>query len=473
MTWKTSDYVILLLAGAAASNLLMAGIFLCRGFFERKLEMKWWNLLLKLAVSYLLFVMPVLSGYILYTSTFHGVIAIDGMDFTRARIIGNRSISALTRWGNHGIFIGLIGVWGIGILYFGFRRGLGDAGLLKKIEKFSKPGQDVMLASLKTALSRQLKIKRPVTILRSDIVSTPFTIGLLRCKIFLPQQELTEAEAEFILKHELIHCKRRDYAYRKALALLAALYWFNPILSQLLDYCVEVNEMACDEAVLDGEPKEKRRFYAEMMIQMAAEKPEVNRAVCLTGQTENGLERRIRNIMKRKKSVRKPLTAVMFCSVLAACPFTSFAASKGISYAQSVFVDNVLFEKVEDTTVQPVFTEHVERNENRNIRKLSVTLAPRSANWFDTDVDGKELVVVDTVYLSTGNEVSLAINGDNTTDKFQAGLMNSSGSKQYVSSSKGNVFHKFTINKSGYYDVYVEGTTNSSIHVSGSVTIFN
>lgn len=473
MTWKTSDYVVLLLSAAAASNVLMAGVFLSRRFFERKLDMGQWNVLLKLVIYYLLLLMPALSGYVLYSSTFHGVISVAGEDFAGARIIGNRSVGAFMWWGNHEAFIGLILIWGSGILYFGIRRGLRDARLLKKIEKLSEAGGDGILASLEANLSEPLLIKRPVTVLRNDVVSTPFTIGILHYKIFLPKKELTEEEAGLIIKHELIHCRRGDYAYRKALSLLAALYWFNPVFPILIDYCVEVNEMACDEAVLDGESKERRKFYVDMMVQMAAGELMMKQAVCLTGHTENGLERRIRNVMKKKKAAGRPLFTVMLCGVLAACPFTSFGASKGISYAQSVFVEKILVEETEDTTIQPEFTEYVEMNENMNVRRLPGTLLPRSGNWIDTDIEGKEVIVFDTLYLSEGNKVDFSIEGDNTSDQFRAGLMNSSGRKRYVSSSNGGIDHKFTVDQSGYYDLYLEGTTNSTIHVSGSITIFN
>lgn len=161
MMWRVSDYVVLLLSAAAASNVLMAWIFLCRSFFEQGLGMRQWNIFLKLAIYYLLFLMPVLSGYILYTSTFHGIIAIVGEDFSRARIIGNRSISVQTQWGNHGIFIALILIWGIGILYFGILGCLRNLSLLKKIEKYSEPDQDAKNRTLKRQ-NRTLKILEAV-----------------------------------------------------------------------------------------------------------------------------------------------------------------------------------------------------------------------------------------------------------------------------------------------------------------------
>lgn len=473
MIWKTSDYAILILSASAASNILMISIILCRSFFEQKLSMKQWNFLLKIAVVYLLLLMPLLSAYVLYESVFHDAVSIIGDDFTQARIIGNRSISGLTQWGNHWLFAGLILAWGIGFLLFYFHRFLIDSDSLKKLEKLSTSDKNVSLSLLKAEISGRLGIKRSVVILRNDIVATPFTIGIINHKIFLPNRTFTEEEAEFILKHELVHCKKKDYVYRKALSLLGTIYWFNPALTYLIDYCVDVNEMACDETVLDKEPKKRRSFYANMMLQMAAEGLLLKQAVCLTGHTENGIERRIIHIMKNKNFAKKPLFAVMFCSMLVICPFTSFAASKSISYMQSAFVEKILFEESEDKTSQVMFTECEEMNENTNIRNLSKELMPKGGNIISVDVSGKEMVVIDTVYLSTGDEVHFAIKGDNTSDKFRAGLMVSSGSKQYVSSSNGKITHGFSINKTGYYDVYVEGTTNSDIHISGGITIFD
>ena len=62
----------------------------------------------------------------------------------------------------------------------------------------------------------------------ADEIASPFVMGLIRPKIYLPS-DLEEREQAYIIRHEQHHIRRGDHIV-KALAFLAlTIHWFNPL----------------------------------------------------------------------------------------------------------------------------------------------------------------------------------------------------------------------------------------------------
>ena len=55
------------------------------------------------------------------------------------------------------------------------------------------------------------------------------TMGVFRKYVIIPEEGLTEEEIYFSLKHELIHVKRSDVAWKYISLLAVLMHWFNPL----------------------------------------------------------------------------------------------------------------------------------------------------------------------------------------------------------------------------------------------------
>ena len=66
-------------------------------------------------------------------------------------------------------------------------------------------------------------------IYESDKIKTPFVLGFINPKIYFPVS-IDPSKHGYILKHEQIHIKRRDYLIKPFAYILFALHWFNPIM---------------------------------------------------------------------------------------------------------------------------------------------------------------------------------------------------------------------------------------------------
>lgn len=294
--------------------------------------------------------------------------------------------------------------------------------------------------------------------------------GIFEQKIFLPESNYTQEEWGLLLKHELVHCKNQDYFFRRLVFILCALHWFNPLIYRLSDYFVEVNEMACDEKVLNRQPIKRHTMYAELILQIQ-EKELGLTTVSLTGHTVNGLERRIRNIMKKTEKTKRISFAVLAMSMVLMCPLTVFAASWGMSNLQDLVVKKLWITEVEVQQESTELPEKTEFHYSEDVIEYPIQINPRGVTSIDITIDGKNVKYGDSLSLTSGNKVAFILQSDSSSDSFKAGLEDSKGKRIYVQTSNGWIDHTFSIEQSGSYKIFLEGTTSKSIHITGSITI--
>ena len=115
----------------------------------------------------------------------------------------------------------------------------------------------------------------------SDRVSVPTALGLFRPAVVLPSwtlSELSAADLNSILVHELAHLGRRDDWTNLLQKLVRAVFFFHPAVWWIEGRLSLEREMACDEHVLAV--TEDPGAYAECLVSLA-EKGFLHRAVML------------------------------------------------------------------------------------------------------------------------------------------------------------------------------------------------
>ena len=86
-------------------------------------------------------------------------------------------------------------------------------------------------------------------IFETDQIRTPFVLGIIKPKIFIPVNIPTE-EFNYILKHEQTHIKRYDYIIKPLSFLALTIHWFNPFMWISYFLMSKDMEMSCDESVM-------------------------------------------------------------------------------------------------------------------------------------------------------------------------------------------------------------------------------
>ncbi len=188
-------------------------------------------------------------------------------------------------------------------------------------------------------LSRQVRLSAPAgkRVYRCDTISTPFILGIVNPKIFLPS-DLDEKTAVSVLAHEQAHLRRGDHLWKPLGYVLLSIYWFNPLcwVAYFL-FCRDV-EQACDEAVIERMDTQQKKDYSAALLACAAP----NRVqVCPLAFAEVGVKQRIAGVL----NYRKPKFWVV-----------ALAALLCVSLTAGLLTDPVKATKAEDNTQQTLPT---------------------------------------------------------------------------------------------------------------------
>ena len=148
----------------------------------------------------------------------------------------------------------------------------------------------------------QHPLKRKLSILQSNRISSPISYGLFKPVILLPKNlDMDNVKLlEYILTHEYIHIRHFDILYKMILIICVCIHWFNPMVWLMFILLNRDIELACDEAVIHSLGTNNRAGYAYALIDMEAQK---NNIIPLCNHfNKNAIEERIVAIMKNKKS---------------------------------------------------------------------------------------------------------------------------------------------------------------------------
>lgn len=173
-------------------------------------------------------------------------------------------------------------------------------------------------------LNRQLQdaVLTEGNIYEADNLKTPFVLGFIHSKIFIPSG-LSAEEKSYIILHEQTHIKRIDHLVKLASFLILCVHWFNPLVWIAFLLMSADMEMSCDERVLREIGGVIKKSYSTSLLSMATGRRLINGSPLAFG--EGNIKGRIKNVMNFKK----PATWVIAVSVLLVAALSiGFAANK-------------------------------------------------------------------------------------------------------------------------------------------------
>jgi beta-lactamase regulating signal transducer with metallopeptidase domain len=132
----------------------------------------------------------------------------------------------------------------------------------------------------------------------ADHIASPFVIGVVCPKIYLPST-LPEEEQSYVILHELTHIRRCDHIIKMLAFLALAVHWFNPLVWLAFVCAVKDMEMSCDEYVLKQMGGEIKGAYGASLLSLATGRRLINGGPLAFG--EGDIKGRITNVMNFKK----------------------------------------------------------------------------------------------------------------------------------------------------------------------------
>ena len=131
-----------------------------------------------------------------------------------------------------------------------------------------------------------------------DTIGSPFILGIIKPKIYIPSQ-VSDSDRNQIIAHEKAHIKRLDHLWKPLGFLLLSVYWFNPLMWLAYIFLCRDIEAACDEKVLKNGGTDIKKSYSEALLNCSAPKRLVTACPLAFGET--GVKQRIKNVLSYKK----------------------------------------------------------------------------------------------------------------------------------------------------------------------------
>ena len=186
-----------------------------------------------------------------------------------------------------------------------------------RVRRWGAPAEDAALLARFEEAKAELGVNN-LALLICPAVGAPLVTGFVNPVLLLPR----EAVSDGVLRHELIHTRRRDLWYKLLLLLARALHWFNPLVHGMARAANRDLERACDEAAVAGRDAAFRAAYGAAMLDAVEEGIEARAP--LTTHFKGGraaMKERLLSIAsggKRKKGVALICAAALVISAGAA-----------------------------------------------------------------------------------------------------------------------------------------------------------
>ncbi len=162
----------------------------------------------------------------------------------------------------------IVTLWLLGFGFFLLRL-WGGLRFVRRLRQQSQSPTDPVWMVKVTGLAQQLRLKRPVALLESVLVHAPLTIGWLKPLILLPiglLNQLSPAEVEAVLAHELAHIARRDWLFNLVQAFIEALFYYHPAVWWISERVRTERENCCDDAAV--RLTDNRLLYAKALVRV-------------------------------------------------------------------------------------------------------------------------------------------------------------------------------------------------------------
>ena len=216
-------------------------------------------------------------------------------------------------------------IWGVGIVLFQTYT------LVSYMELRRKVRISIPLQGYRQRLSGQIdegenrSLHRKVYV--CDRIKSPFILGILNPKIYLPAG-MDEAAYQNIIQHEATHLKRGDQFWKPLGYLLMSVYWFQPLCWVAYVFFCKDMELACDERATMGMRKAEKASYCQTLLACSTNRQIL--AACPVAFGEVGVKERVKHVLKYKKpALGIVLVACVVCIVAAVCFLTNPKVENG------------------------------------------------------------------------------------------------------------------------------------------------
>lgn len=225
---------------------------------------------------------------------------------TAAGWINDFSVS-VSRETSSGFYLLFLVIWVLGMLVMIVFAVISRLRLYR-LEQSALPLQNRAVIQLFAECAKELHIKRTIPVYSTAFCKSPFTIGFLSPRIYIPIHLISEFDPgnmRYMLLHELQHYKHKDAIVNTLMNLTQIVYWFHPLVWFVFKEMRSEREIACDSYVLQILDEKDYMDYGNTLI-LFAEKISLSPFPFTAGMGGNihQIKKRILNIASYQKETK-------------------------------------------------------------------------------------------------------------------------------------------------------------------------
>ncbi len=210
----------------------------------------------------------------------------------------------------------LVGLWFLGVFMYLVRFAI-NIYQIKLLKTNGLRKVNIEINEKFELLIVKMGISKSVKLNESTLVNLPILVGHFKPFILLPvglSANLTIAELEAILAHELAHLKRHDYLVNLGQSIIEILYFFNPALLYLSVKTRDIRENCCDDFA--SEICGSKLPIAKALVQIEQFRHDSKLAMAF-GRKGSSLKLRIQNLLgvlpEKNKNNSNLIIILLFC----------------------------------------------------------------------------------------------------------------------------------------------------------------
>jgi beta-lactamase regulating signal transducer with metallopeptidase domain len=188
-----------------------------------------------------------------------------GLPFLDARVMPGSAVTTS---------VVMVWVWAAGVLGCAIRWGWHSHRLRARWSARDSAADDGLTRRVRAA-AVHVGLRWLPRVALDPLAPTPYVTGLFRPWLVLPleRRHLPEGTLDHALSHELMHLRRRDLAWDAFWMVIAAAYWFHPLVHVARGRAHQARELCCDAAVAAVTGPAYRRALLRVIAEAAGERP--------------------------------------------------------------------------------------------------------------------------------------------------------------------------------------------------------
>ena len=189
-------------------------------------------------------------------------------------------------------------------------------------------------------------------IFQSENVVSPFVLGIIKPKIYLPFN-MDDQDMEHVIAHEQAHIHRKDHLWKPFGFLVLTLHWFNPLM--WLGYvllCRDI-ELACDEKVVKEFNNEQKADYSQALLTCSVKRRVIS--ACPLAFGEVGVKNRVKSVLSYKKPSFWIIVVAVVASIVVAVCFLTSPVTTNQNEKMSLFIEEQIIEHHHAKAFDPIY----------------------------------------------------------------------------------------------------------------------